>query len=298
MGENDIDVGFLIKDAFKSIVGDPGYIVLFILPVLVYTIAMIHMWFLFGDTISALQNFQNIQNPEIISDTIRDKIFVILGLAILYVIIGLIVYTISVSGTIKKAAVQESGGKLDVVGALSFGIKEFPRLFAAVILGLTVLIGPIIGFFLLMILGMISNIIGLICFSLLLLVIVGLIWIYIGIRLSLYIYACVIDNLGPIQCLERSWQVSKGNFTLIFVTGLILVIIGIIVDIPFTIISRAGLPFVSIIGGIVTLPFLGPLFSITFVFLYLKITRKQITYAAYPSYQSPYNMNKPPNYPQ
>lgn len=44
MANNDIDVGFLIKDAFKSIVDDPGYIALFILPLIVYIVALVHVF--------------------------------------------------------------------------------------------------------------------------------------------------------------------------------------------------------------------------------------------------------------
>jgi len=99
--------------------------------------------------------------------------------------------------------------------------------------------------------------------------------LYIAIRLSLYPQACTLDGLGPIDCLKRSWQISKGNVILIFVTMLILIIIYIAITIPFTILSYSGLPYVSSIGTIIVVAFFGPLYSITLTLLYLKISGKQ-----------------------
>ena len=70
---------------------------------------------------------------------------------------------------------------------------------AAMILGAIILAGPFIGLLFLMIIGAINNIASLVCLTLFLLVVIGILWIYIGLRLSLYMQVCVIENLGPID---------------------------------------------------------------------------------------------------
>jgi hypothetical protein len=273
--ENDVDVGFLIKDAFKSIINDSSYIMLFLLPVLIYIIAVVHMWFVSSDLISLAQNFQNIQNPSAFLDTLENRLLIITILIIFYGIIGIILYTASIGGLIKKVDVQANGGRMSFLDAISFGFKEFPRLFAAMIFGVIILAGPFIGLLFLMIIGANYNIVALIFFTIILLIIIIIPWIYIYLRLSLFMQVCAVENVGPIDCFKISWHTTKGNVLLIFVTSLILGIISIIVGIPFTVIDQAGVPFISSIGNIVVFLLIGPVSGITFTLLYLKITRRQ-----------------------
>lgn len=272
MVENDIDVGFLIKDAFKSIINDSSYIILFLLPVLIYIIAVVHMWFVSSNLISLAQNFQNIQNPSAFLDTPVDRLLIII---IFYGIIVFILYTASIGGLIKKVDVQANGGRMSFLEAISFGFKEFPRLFAAMIFGVIILAGPFIGLLFLMITGANYNIVALIFLAIILLIIIIIPWVYIYLRLSLFMQVCVVENVGPIDCFKISWHITKGNVLLIFVTSLILGIISIVVGIPFTVIGRAGVPFISSIGNIVVFALIGPVSGITFTLLYLKITRRQ-----------------------
>ena len=273
MVKNDIDVGFIIKKAVKSIVHDPGYILLYLLPILVYIIAMIHMWLIIG--VDPLAVSQNIQNQSEFLNILREKLPSMVVMGIVYGIVSIIVGTVAIAGLIKKVEVQETREKLDVSDALSFGLKIFPRLFAAMLIGILVIAGPFLAVFALLFFSMIHNIVGLVCLSSLLMFILVIPVLYIAIRLSLYPQACTLDDLGPIDCLKRSWQISKGNVILIFVTMLILIIIYIAITIPFTILSYSGLPYVSSIGTIIVVAFFGPLYSITLTLLYLKISGKQ-----------------------
>jgi hypothetical protein len=273
MVENDIDVGFIIKKAVKSIVHDPGYILLYLLPILVYIIAMIHMWLIVD--VDPMAVSQNIQNQSEFLNILIEKSPSIVAMGIVYGIVSLIVGTVAIAGLIKKAEVQETREKLGVSDALSFGLRVFPRLFAAMIIGILVIAGPIFAVLALLFFSVIYNIAALVCLSSLLMLILVIPILYIGIRLSLYALACVIDDLGPIDCLKRSWQVSKGNVILIFVTMLILGIICIAIAIPFTILGYSGVPYISSIGNIIAVAFFGPLYGITLTLLYLKISGKQ-----------------------
>jgi len=104
MANNDIDVGFLIKDAFKSVVDDPGYFALFLLPLIVYIVAMVHLWFIIGDIFSLSQN---LQNTEMITNLLRNNISFIIAIIIFYGIIGIIFYAVAMAGLIKKVDVQK-----------------------------------------------------------------------------------------------------------------------------------------------------------------------------------------------
>lgn len=282
MAENDIDVGFLIKKAFKLIVHDPGYVLLYLLPILVYIVAMVHMHLVVGtELVTMFQNFASesssftTQNSSELFNVLRESLLIIIGLGILYTIIGLIAGTVSIGGLIKKAEMEENGQTMSTSDALSFGIHVFPRLFAAMIVGMLAVAGPIMGLLAFMILSMIYNILPVLCLSSLLMVVVGILWLYIGFRLSLYPLACVLDNLGPIESLKKSWYLSKGNVILIFVTALILMIIYIAITIPFMIVGNVGLPYASSVGYIVAMLFFGPLYGIVFTLLYIRLSRKK-----------------------
>ena len=83
--------------------------------------------------------------------------------------------------------------------------------------------------------------------------------------------ACVIEDLGAIECLKRSWMVTKGNVLLIFVTVLIIGILGLIFTIPFTIAGNFGIPFISMIGMFVTFTIMGPVQVIILVSIVIQM---------------------------
>jgi len=73
----------------------------------------------------------------------------------------------------------------------------------------------------------------LICLSSGLLILLFIPLIYFIIRLCMFSQTCVIESVGPIDCLKRSWHITKGKVILLFVTGLILGIIAFAVMVPF-----------------------------------------------------------------
>jgi hypothetical protein len=95
---------------------------------------------------------------------------------------------------------------------------------------------------------------------------------------------CIIEDLGVVECIKRSWTMTKGNALLIFITALILGVIAIAVSAPFIIAGNVGgIPFIQMIGNFVAFGLIGPVQILTFTVLYFKLTRKPST---------------PPNYPQ
>jgi membrane-anchored glycerophosphoryl diester phosphodiesterase (GDPDase) len=275
MEENDIDIGFLLKKAFKSIFHDPGYIALYLLPVVISLIFMSSMWLVIGADLLAIS--QSMQDPFEFIEFLKEKIWLLLGFGLIYLIVSLIVSIAVMAGIIKKVEVQETGGRISISEAFSSGFSKFIPLFAAVIIATLVIAGPFFGILVLLILGAIANIAALVCLSAFLLFIIFIPIIYFAIRLSLFAQACVLDNLGPIDCLKRSWHVTKGNVLLIFVTALILGIVYIVITIPFTVITRAfpSASFISSLGYQLALLIFGPLYIIVFTLLYLRLTKKE-----------------------
>lgn len=90
---------FLLKDAFKSIVDDPGYIALFLLSIIVYIIALICIFFTVSDIFSI---GQRIQDQSYIISMFQEKMLILLAIVIIYGIIGIIFYAIAMAGLIKK----------------------------------------------------------------------------------------------------------------------------------------------------------------------------------------------------
>jgi len=172
--------------------------------------------------------------------------------------------------------------------ALSFSFNSFPRFFSAMLLWALILYGPLIGLILLMVLGVTSNLTGLICLSTFLLIIICILIIYIYLRLALFMQACVIENISPVDSLKRSWIITKGNVILIFVTILIIGIIGLVITIPFTIASNAGVPFILPIGMFLNFIIMSPVQAIIFTLIYLKLIKKQTSPPLYPQYQKSY----------
>jgi len=237
MANNDIDVGFLIKDAFKSIRRDFDYIYLFLLPLIIYIIAMVHVFFLIGDIFSI---GQNPQDSFQMFGLIQSNLFMLIVMAIIYGIVFLITYSVAIAGVIKKFESQEKNSQMYLSEAFSFGLNKLPRIFCATLLAYLIALGPLFGLLLLTYFGIVTNSLGLIGLSVLLLLIVSIISIYVYCRVLLYMQTCVIEDLSVVECIKRSWTMTKGNALLIFITALILGVIGIAVAAPFMIVGNVG----------------------------------------------------------
>jgi hypothetical protein len=288
MTGKDVDVGIIIKKTFKSIVHDPGYILLYVLPVAISIIFMILIQSMVSGKLFSMS--QLIQNPSGYNtynteflNSLKENLLLLVGIVVLYLLVEFIVSVIAMAGLIKKVEAQEKGEKLDVLAAMASGIPLFPRLFVALLLITVIVAGPILGLVALIFVSAIYNILALICVSSLLLLILIIPWFYIVIRLSLYAQACVLDNLGSLECLKRSWHITKGNVTLIFVTMLILLIIAFAISIPFTIIGllisllAPSVLWISSIVDQLLILVVGPLSGIVLTLLYLELAKKHTT---------------------
>jgi hypothetical protein len=290
MVDNDIDVGFLIKDAFKSIRKDFDYVYLFFLPLTVYIIAMIHVWFVIGDIFSIMQN--NAQNPYVFFSLIQNNFITLLIMGIFYAIIFAILYSVAMAGVVKKFDLQEKNTHIHLSEVISFGFNKLPRIFGATLLTYLIVLGPFFALFFLAFWGITNSLYALAGLSVLLLIIVAFVAIYVYLRLLLYLQTCIIEDLGVVECIKRSWVITKGNALLIFITALILGIIAIAVSVPFIIAGNAGVPYAQSIGNFIAFGFIGPIQTITYTILYFKLTRKPQTH------QNPQTVVQPPNYPQ
>jgi hypothetical protein len=182
-------------------------------------------------------------------------------------------YIIALATVIKKYTEQRSGKILDIKDSLSYGTRNFARLFETILLLALIIGGPIILILLMIFFGIFSNLLILVGLGALLLIIIILPLIYIGLRLSLTIQACVVEELSPIESIKKSWEIAKGNLIKIFVLSFLIGIIGIIISAPFIIAGYAGFPLIQYIGIIIVYSFIWPLSAISFTSLYIALTK-------------------------
>jgi|GEM_PF-1485293 len=298
MTENDIDVGSLIKKSFKSIRYDPGYIILF-LPIVLMTIifyVVIQLLFV-NDFLTMIQSMQSsaltmTQSSSSFSEftnLIQEKIWILMVILIFYMISMIIISTAIYASVIKKVESEEKGEKITVSEAFSRGLPVFPRLLLATLLAVLIIGLPIIFLIGLIVLGVASNVMALVCFSSLIMVLLIVPLIYFAFRLSLFAPACVVDDYSPVDSLKRSWRITKGNVLLIFATVLIVAIIAFVIMAPFIVINSvtsasqlqySGYTYNSIgsianlIGQVVVLFIIGPVSIIIYTLLYLKLSKK------------------------
>lgn len=291
--KEDIDIGLVLKKAFSSLIHDPGYLILFLIPSLITLILGIVSWL----TIDI--NFQSFAqastNPQLLLTIFQDKIPLMLGLGIVSFIVTIVVSVTVMAAAIKKVESQEQGKKLTVSESLSVGFSYFPRLFGAMLLFIVIIILPILGLVGLIVLGAFSANTSLICLSTALLIILFIPLIYFIIRLSLFSQTCVLENLGPVDCLKRSWSLTHGKVILLFVTFLIIGVIAFAIMALFTAINVAGtynmfnftsMPttvqspslvgtIANLIGQLLMQLIIGPVSLITLTLIYLGITKKR-----------------------
>ncbi len=267
MVKKDISIGLIIKNSIKSIIQDPGYILIYLLPLIISIFAMIHMWIAVGADLTNIIQKQNYQTGNF-----QDILFTMMVLGFIYVLLSFIVATISLGGLIKKVVIQEKGKKMSFNDAFRSGLETFPRLFVSNILGTLLIAVPIFG-----ILGFVffATTFQLLCLSMLVAIILFFPLIYIAIRFSFFAQICIIDELKPIACFKKSWSVTKGKVISIFVFILILISILIAITIPFMILNDIGVDYMSTIGNIINIIFFGPLYGIAFTLFYIRILKKE-----------------------
>jgi len=270
-----VDIGLLIINALRSIKNDKSYLIPFLMPIALIFVAFFHFWYLLQDFISFLLNYQYIQDPSSISffiDYINQNILTFIMMGIMYILLIVIFYLIASSSIIKKYKVQRKGDILSIKDAILYGYRNFPRIFATALLAGLIIILPIILIIIPLILSITTGSITLLAISLLIMLIVIIPLIYIGLKLSFFLQACVIEELGPFDSIKRSWAVTKGNLLKIFIISLLIGIIGAVIGIPFTIAGSAGLISVQLMGSVITYFLIWPISTIIFTSFYIELT--------------------------
>ncbi|HEC95855.1 MAG TPA: hypothetical protein ENI50_02410, partial [Euryarchaeota archaeon] len=220
MAEGDIDIGLIMKKAFQTVFHDVGYISIYFVPAMVGLIILLLMQYVSG--FNSFLTFQNLQSSP---TAMSDKMGLFIIMLFLYVV------SIGVTGLVALAAATikiDRYEKKTTIGAgeaFREGLAYFSSLLGAAIVAGLMIAAPLVLAILLMIIGVMSHAMSLIGIGALLLIVLIIPVIYIGLRLSLFAQACVLDNLGAVECVRKSWHVTKGNVLLLFVTGLILAII-------------------------------------------------------------------------
>lgn len=120
--------------------------------------------------------------------------------------------------------------------AFRAALKRFPVVLGITLLmslGMTVIMVVIIAA--IVIAAMLNPVVGIIvAFLMIVAMIVGVVWA--SVKLSIAVPAAVLENLGPIQALARSWRLTQGRFWMIFavilVAGIITSVIQQVVSVP------------------------------------------------------------------
>lgn len=275
MSRKFIDIGLLIINAYRSIKNDKSYLIPFIMPIILILVAFFHFWYVLHDLVTFLLSYQYVQDPSSINffiSFLNQNILTLVIMGFVYGFLILILYIIASSSIIKKYAIQRKGEILEINNAISYSFRNFPRIFATTLLAGLIIILPILLIIIPIFLGIINGSMALVVIGLIIMLIVMIPLIYIGLKLSFFLQACIIEEIGPVESIKRSWAVTKGNLLRIFVISLLIGILGAIIGIPFTIAGSAGIISVQLIGSIVTYFIIWPISSIIFASLYIEIT--------------------------
>lgn len=248
--EEEIDVIKILKRSFKSLIDEPGFLLLYLISFVVMLIAFAHVCLTFG----TLTPWTTIGTYSALTNFVSSWILWIIVYAIAFIITMLT----SQSAIILKAAAMKRGRSMSLTDALTEGIRRVPSLFVVVILVGVIVAGPlflIIGALVFASLSLLMAVLALVL----------LVWfipmIYIGIRLALYAPACVLENLGPVECMRECWRMTKGNFWLIFVTGFLLGIVSMVMGL------------IPIIGFLIAMILVGPVQIIAYTLIYLGLRK-------------------------
>lgn len=250
---DEVEVLEAIKKSFKALVDEPGFIGLYILPTLLLIISTIYPW----------GGFENVVRMFFMEGGTSFFIKNIFWIFIFF-LFSIVLITIATAGIILKTEVREKGKYLGFSEAISQSITYIPQLFIVMVLAGLIIAGPLFA----------SILLFFIFPSLA--AVVSIIWIipmiYIGIRLSLVSQVCVLEDLGPIDSLKTGWQVTKGEFWLIFTV----VVIFILLNIPLNLISYL-IPFYlirSILDSFIVPLILGSASTIALTLVYLGVSKK------------------------
>ena len=170
-----------------------------------------------------------------------------IGLAIAVALVGAILNSIIMGGMTEYAVRHHRGEQIGVEAALRRGLQRFLSILGATILLILLVVAVLVVPFALLVSLAFSGAaapgggIGAVCGLIVAFFVGGFIALYVGIGMSLYAPAIMMENQGAIGGLSRSWHMTKGHRWSLFGALLVTVILS------------------SIINGVITFPagFLG-----------------------------------------
>lgn len=196
---------------------------------------------------------------ERMTDTVTNipwYVWVLIALGVLVLIVAVtVISTFGKIGLIHGTRLADtSDEKLGFGTLFTKSLRYFWKVFfyglltgLAVFIGLMILIVPMVIF------GIATLGIGMLCVVPLLCLLIPAMWI-VGIILEQGTIAIVVDNLGIIGGLQRGWQVTKQNFWNLLLMGIILGvgagIIGFIISLPILLVFLPPIIAVITNGGL------------------------------------------------
>lgn len=267
MMSDEIYILPIIKKSFKWLFEDPIFPLLYLYPLSILVIQSLHMKIALGSTIfgdpSIGQNFQ-----------FFDLLIPYGAWMIFYTAIASILTLIVWTVVIRKVKVKLEGGEIKLKKAFKQGISQVPSLLGSYLLLMLLLFGPYAGF-----IGLIFLNIGVssgVSLGLIIGVLGTLIWIlpmiYWGVRLSLFAPACVIEDLGPIDSLKKSWRVTADNFWLTFALFLLFSLLIWVVTFPLSFLQISGIWISTLITSSFSMLIYAPALSIGVTLYYLSLS--------------------------
>lgn len=237
---------------FSTIFGDTFRLFLrhpleFFLPFFVLTILITSLTFLaFLFTIGSGGFFIDPTTPVVVP---LDRV---VSLGVLVLVIGLASFVVVqvVQGAVAHFAVlRHRNAAASLGGSLRHGLKRFLSLVGAAILLALLFLALFGGPILLLLLGVVTLNFALLGIGGLTFLIALPIGIFLWIALSLFLPAIMMENVGAVEGLRRSWALTKGHRLSLFGVYLVLGLLAFVVSLSVTVpASLLGDPIVNLVA--------------------------------------------------
>lgn len=283
------DIGKIISNGFETYTKNLNMSIPFVINIVItgllsVIIFLAGFFYIFGSSLSSLKNAATPQQAiSVILPLIIQHLFEIVILIIIYFLIVSFFESFFLAGAIGMAQQATETGKTELSTMIEVGKKNVVNLYlAGILVGLLSLAGIVFivpG-------AMRTNIAQILSFTntnaILLLIGGFLLWVVYLVILSLvlavFMYALVIDNLGPIDGILAGFRFFSRHksdvFMLWLVTGVIVIVLMIVEQVMGLIpVMNIIWPFINIFISIFVIP---PLTTLWWVRLYMTRTGKKI----------------------
>ena len=228
----------------------------------------------------------------------------ILAFAIISVVISVIITSIVTGGMTEYAVRRFRGEAMTFRQALERGLQRFLSILGAnVLLTLTVfalVVLPLLLIIPILIIGAgnPASVLVAICGLLLAVVFGGVIAIFVYVSLSLYAPAIMMENVGAVRGLQRSWALTKGHRWSLLGTIILTAILGAIISFAITLPAGfGGNTLVSIVAAALASAIVGPWIVILIAVAYDLIERSSGQFYVVPPPYAPWPTPPPPGSP-